>query len=244
MSKQRLVDTCFWDDGYIMRLDPSEKLLFLYLLTNPLTAICGVYQIELRRIAFDTGFEMDTVKRMLDRFERDGRCLYRDGWVAMKNWLKHQNPGSIKVQKGIELQLEKVPVTMADYIGKGIDTLSHLNLNTNTNPNTNNPPDTISKKPAKKEYAEAVQLTDEEWAKLEVRYGKSTAQKLVDTLSNAKLAKGYKYKSDYHAILKWVVKDCRAEELAAKKPKGWACKKCGYDNTHTGSFCLKCKEER
>ena len=49
MSKQRSVDTCFWDDRYITQLDPSEKLLFLYLLTNTLTNICGVYQREYGR---------------------------------------------------------------------------------------------------------------------------------------------------------------------------------------------------
>lgn len=138
MSKQRLVDTCFWDDGYIILLDPSEKLLFLYLLTNPLTAVCGVYEISMRRLAFDTGFEADTVKRILDRFERDNRCIYRDGWIAMRNWIKHQIPGSPKIQRGIEIQLEKVPEAMKNYVtGIGYDTLSHLNLNPNSNPNPN-----------------------------------------------------------------------------------------------------------
>ena len=138
MSKQRLVDTCFWDDGYIIKLDPSEKLLFLYLLTNPLTAICGVYEINIRRIAFDTGFEADTVQRILSRFERDRRCIYRDGWIAMRNWIRHQNPGSPKVQRGIEIQLKKVPEELSKYAtGYDIDTLSHLNPNFNPNSNLN-----------------------------------------------------------------------------------------------------------
>lgn len=115
MSRQRLVETCFWDDSYIIKLDPSEKLLFLYLLTNPLTTICGIYEISIRRIAFDTGFEADTVQRILGRFERDNRCIYRNGWLAMRNWIKHQTeaPG---VQKGIELQLARVPEDLATYV--------------------------------------------------------------------------------------------------------------------------------
>lgn len=136
MSKQRLVDTCFWDDRYISRLDPSEKLLFLYLLTNPLTSICGIYQIEMRRIAFDTGFDTDTIKRMLERFEKDNRCTYRDGWLAMRNWIKHQT-ASPKVQKGIRDQLQTVPEELKKYIGYGIDTISHSNSNSNTNTNLN-----------------------------------------------------------------------------------------------------------
>jgi len=115
MSKHRIVATCFWDDPYIMKLDPSEKLLFLYFLTNPVTEICGVYQISIKRISFDTGFEQDMVRMILGRFEKDGRCLYRDGWIAMHNWLKHQSrsPG---VQTGIEKQLAEVPQELAEYM--------------------------------------------------------------------------------------------------------------------------------
>ena len=116
MSKQRSVDTCFWDDRYVTSLDPSEKLLFLYLLTNTLTNICGVYQIEMRRIAFDTGFDADTVKRMLDRLERDQKCIYRDGWIAMRNWIKHQKTQAPGVREGIKAQLEKVPLELMEYV--------------------------------------------------------------------------------------------------------------------------------
>jgi uncharacterized phage protein (TIGR02220 family) len=139
MNKHRLVSTCFWDDGYIMKLDPSEKLLFMYLLTNPLTNICGVYQIELRRIAFDTGFDQEVVSTILKRFARDEKCVYLGGWLAMRNWLKHQNP-SPKVVKGIEKQLESVPEPLKRYVrGYGIDTASHLNPNPNPNLNLNPP---------------------------------------------------------------------------------------------------------
>ena len=145
MSRQRLVDTCFWDDGYIIQLDPSEKLLFLYLLTNPLTTICGVYEISIRRIAFDTGFEQETVQRMLSRFERDNRCIYRNGWIAMRNWICHQT-ASPKIRRGIEIQLEKVSEDLKKYVtGYDIDTISYINtninLNTNSNPNTNSSTD-------------------------------------------------------------------------------------------------------
>jgi hypothetical protein len=119
VSKQRLVDTCFWDDGYVVKLDPSEKLLFLYLLTNPLTTLCGVYQIEVRRISFDTGFDADTVGRMLARFERDDKCLYLDGWVAMRNWLKHQRTRNTSIRKGIDRELSLVPPALADWVRGG-----------------------------------------------------------------------------------------------------------------------------
>jgi 5-methylcytosine-specific restriction endonuclease McrA len=93
-------------------------------------------------------------------------------------------------------------------------------------------------------FAQDVTLTEEEHGKLVDKFGASMAQRLIDTLSSAKLAKGYKYKSDYHAILNWVVDKCKAEPLARAGPKGWKCPHCGASNTHTGSQCLSCKRDR
>jgi hypothetical protein len=63
MAKQRVVNTRFWDDDYIMELGPTEKLVFLYVLTNPLTDLCGAYQITLKRISFDTGLRRKKASR-------------------------------------------------------------------------------------------------------------------------------------------------------------------------------------
>lgn len=127
-AKHRYISTAFWDDSYILTLDPSEKLIFLYLLTNPLTNLCGVYQISTRRIAFDTGFDETVVVSILGRFEKDEKCIHLDGWLAMRNWLKHQSE-SPKVQSGIEMQLKEVPEYLSKYArGYSMDTISHLIL--------------------------------------------------------------------------------------------------------------------
>lgn len=119
VSKQRMVDTCFWDDGYVAALDPSEKLLFLYLLTNPVANICGIYEITKKRMALDTGFTNEVVDTILDRLERDGKAVYRDGWVAVKNWIKHQNTKSEDTRKGITRQLKEVPDSLAGWVKGG-----------------------------------------------------------------------------------------------------------------------------
>src|SRR5687768_3622653 len=109
MAKHRMVNTRFWDDTYISNLDPTEKLLFLYFLTNTSTSICGIYEISLKKAAVETGIDRDMVAKVLDRFARDKRIVYVDGWVGIVNFVKHQNQGSPKVQKGIEVGLANVP---------------------------------------------------------------------------------------------------------------------------------------
>lgn len=96
MAKEKLrsVNTHFWDDPYIVGLDPSEKLLFLYLLTNPLCNLLGVYEISIRRISFDTGFEKDMVEKMLDRFVRDKKIICYEGYIALLNFVKNQRYNS------------------------------------------------------------------------------------------------------------------------------------------------------
>jgi hypothetical protein len=56
----------------------------------------------------------------------------------------------------------------------------------------------------KTRYAEDVTLTVFEYEKLKTRYGETNRRRMIEKLSVAKGAKGYKYKSDYKAILNWV----------------------------------------
>lgn len=149
MAKQRMINTRFWIDDYISNLDPIEKLLFLYFLTNPSTDICGIYEIPLKTIATDTGIEIEMVKKILRRFGRDKRIYYVDGWLGIKNFAKHQSDNP-SVKKGIENGLLKAPQILIDRLSTGsiqaVPSLSHLNLNSNSNLNPNTAPTSGARK--------------------------------------------------------------------------------------------------
>jgi len=155
MSKNRYINTKFWIDNYVVERDPIEKLLYLYLLTNTLTNILGIYEISVRQIAFDTGIDKDMVIKILERFNKDNKIRYIDGYIAIKNFVKHQanNP---KINKGIELLLKEVPIDLIEWIDIDFNKLSitkdslyirldktskdsnYSNTNSNTNTNSNN----------------------------------------------------------------------------------------------------------
>lgn len=62
------------------------------------------------------------------------------------------------------------------------------------------------KKPVeKKQFGEFVSMTDEEYQRLVEEFGEAAAKTMVQTLDNYKGSSGKKYKSDYRAILMWVV---------------------------------------
>lgn len=143
MAKQRIVNTKFWDDSYVTGLTPLEKLVFLYLITNPLTNISGVYELPLKRAAFDVGIPGEEMRRIMGRLEKDGKIMVWNGWIAVVNFIKHQslNP---KIRKGIMEELRRAPREITDRLSIdyqslciAFDSLSHSNSNPNLNINSN-----------------------------------------------------------------------------------------------------------
>ena len=108
MSKQRMVKDSFWTDPYIEDLDPIEKLMFLYLLTNPLCNILGIYEIRIKRIAYETGIDKDMIDKIFDRFIKDDKLIRVDDWIIITNFAKNQsiNPS---VQIGMQRIYDDLP---------------------------------------------------------------------------------------------------------------------------------------
>lgn len=109
-----MINTKFWEDGYIVNLLPDEKLLFLYFLTSPLTNISGVYECPIKIMAVHTGFDRENLEKMLDRFR--GKIHYIDGWVYIRNFVKHQSSESASVRRGIQIEMEKIPSNIKKQI--------------------------------------------------------------------------------------------------------------------------------
>jgi hypothetical protein len=112
MAKTRGINTKFWSDNWVSEsLNPLDRYLFLYFLTNEHTNISGVYELPISAIAFETGLEKVLLqKTMLKRLQP--KLYYHKGWVIIPNFPKHQNLGSVDVKKGIEREFDAAP----DYI--------------------------------------------------------------------------------------------------------------------------------
>lgn len=62
-------------------------------------------------------------------------------------------------------------------------------------------------KPSKKHYAPEVLMTETEYNTLVSKYGQEVADWCITKLDDYKAARGMTYKSDYRAILNWVIKE-------------------------------------
>jgi hypothetical protein len=91
MSKLRSVSTGFWSDPFIEDLTPTDKLLFLYLITNEKTNMLGIYESSVKKISFETGIAIDKIKSGLKLFEKLNKVKYVNNYVILVNYMKHQN---------------------------------------------------------------------------------------------------------------------------------------------------------
>lgn len=138
MAKQRYVNTHFWDDTFIIDLDPIEKLLFLYLLTNPCTDIAGAYEINLRRIALDTGIDKDMVLKILERFEAANKITFKNGWILIHNFINNQSANP-SIHAGMVRSLNDCPDWIRDRLAQAGDRLPEAVLLNLIKPNLTQP---------------------------------------------------------------------------------------------------------
>ncbi len=71
-------------------------------------------------------------------------------------------------------------------------------------------------------YTEFVSLSSSEYQKLVDEHGEALTKRMIETLSNYKGAHGKRYKSDYRAILSWVVDKVKGAPNGTSKHTGLA----------------------
>lgn len=130
MAKFRNVSVKFWSDPFIETLTPDKKLFFLYLITNEHATQCGIYEISLRLMAFETGYKLEAVEKLIEFFEGHKKIKYsrKTNEVAIKNFVRHNPQGSPKVKSFVEKELLCVKDRLLIAYIYDTDTVSQVEL--------------------------------------------------------------------------------------------------------------------
>lgn len=110
VAKYRQLHTEFWNDGFVLDLTPEEKYFYLYLMTNPHTAQCGIYKLPKRIIETHTGYSRETIDKLLSRFVEYNKIYYCNETkeIMIINWLKFNQPSSPNAVKCVNRELKGV----------------------------------------------------------------------------------------------------------------------------------------
>lgn len=105
MAIYRNVQLSFWTDNKVEDdFTPEDKFFYLYLLTNPQTNICGCYEVSYNQMCNQTGYNKDTIDRLLDRFENVHKMIkYSKDTkeILILNWHKYNWSTSKDTIKGV-----------------------------------------------------------------------------------------------------------------------------------------------
>ena len=110
MAKYRAIQTDFWEDGFVLDLTPEEKYFYLYILSNPRTTQCGCHELPYKVIEMQTGYNRETVEKLLQRFVDYGKIEYSPDTkeILIKNWHKFNFTKSPKVMNCILKEISEI----------------------------------------------------------------------------------------------------------------------------------------
>lgn len=109
MAEYRQIHTHIWRDDWFLELSPAEKLLFVYLFSNDNTNVAGIYKLSLRHARLETGLDADEIGDAMQRFEADGKIVYLDGYVWVRNLRRYNASRSPKTTAAIDAILNEIP---------------------------------------------------------------------------------------------------------------------------------------
>lgn len=110
MAVYRQIQTSFWQDGFIMELTPEEKYFYFYLMTNQKTTQCGIFELPRLVVEMETGYNRETVDKLINRFVDYGKILYckETREIMIVNWIKYNFINSRNTILCMNKELKKI----------------------------------------------------------------------------------------------------------------------------------------
>lgn len=112
MAIYRNVNITFWTDTKVSDdFSPEDKYFMLYCLTNNYTNLCGCYEISIKQMARDTGYNEETIEKLLERFKNIHKVIFynkENKELLIKNWYKYNWTKSEKLDKPLLKEIENI----------------------------------------------------------------------------------------------------------------------------------------
>lgn len=113
--KTRIIHTkIHLEDDWFNTLPIEYKYLFIYLFTNEHIGLTGTYELSKRVILLETGATEEQWNNAIEKFQKDDRVLYIDGWICVKNAGKHTDYSGGKNEIAYKKELASIPSKIRD----------------------------------------------------------------------------------------------------------------------------------
>lgn len=112
MAIYRSVHISFWTDVKVSDdFTPEDKYFMLYCLTNSYTNLCGCYEISIKQMSRDLGYNTETIEKLIDRFSNIHKVIFynkENKELFIKNWYKYNWTKSSKLDKPLLNEIKNI----------------------------------------------------------------------------------------------------------------------------------------
>lgn len=112
MASYRNISMDFWTDSKVVDdFTPEDRYIYLYCMTNPHTNLCGCYEVSIKQIAHELGYNTDTVERLLKRLDGAHNVIRYSAptkELLVLNWYRYNWNASEKLDKPLLAEIRTV----------------------------------------------------------------------------------------------------------------------------------------
>lgn len=125
--KTRILHTKIWSDSWFRRLETTEKVFFLYLISNELVNIIHLYELPISVATMQTNIPVEDLERIREKFQEDNKIDFYGDYVLINNAYKYQYYKGIKNNRlKLRLVFEMSDDTIKHYSKTIIDLLREI----------------------------------------------------------------------------------------------------------------------
>jgi hypothetical protein len=96
----RIIHTKIWTDSFFASLQPVEKLIFIYYITNPAVNIIHLYECSDKQVIFDTGVDDPVLQKIKKKLSDNNKIKFFEGYVFLVNAFKYETYTGELSEKG------------------------------------------------------------------------------------------------------------------------------------------------
>ena len=203
MASYRNISMDFWTDSKVVDdFTPEDRYIYLYCMTNPHTNLCGCYEVSIKQIANETGYNNDSVERLLKRLDSAHNVIRYSAQtkeLLILNWCRYNWSTSEKLNKPLLGEIRKVKNDrFREYLA------ARYNERSTVTAQYNAAEDGHPEVPRHKHGAHGwVRLTEEEYARLIDDLGEEELTRCIDYIDESAQMHGNKNKwRDWNLVIR------------------------------------------
>ena len=208
MANYRNISMDFWSDSKVVDdFTPEDRYIYLYCMTNPHTNLCGCYEVSIKQIANETGYNTDSVERLLKRLDNSHNVLRYSAQtkeLLILNWNRYNWSASEKLNKPLLAEIRKVKNDrFREYLAARYN--ERGNVGEPYNPDDDEKGEVVRHKHGEHGW---VRLSEEEFSRLLRDLGEAELTRCIDYIDESAQLNGNKNKwKDWNLVIRKCSRD-------------------------------------